>query len=638
MGNDSDDYQATINYKPLAAKAPADAWYQIPNTVSVSFGNDPKTSKNINWFTIPQISGTDVQIITYKEGATAADFAGGSTVTFNADTSCDTIKMTYPTMDIGVYSVGESMSMNRHIAKITGLQPGTKYTYRIGDAAKNIWSEPAAMETAKGDNSAYSFLFVTDSQSQTAQQYKDSFGKVLADAAEKAPDYKYILHTGDVVDYGANMSQWSWALGTEGIADTTIASVAGNHEPKGTNGTDGILSTAFTPAQDTFFAVDHPEQDVSTGIYYDFDYNDVHVMVLNTNDLNDDNTLSTDQLEWLQKSAESSDKTWNVVAMHKSIYSNASHYDDSDVVALREQLSKVMPQLGIDIVFSGHDHVFLRSQFMTNGEVTGHFDGNNVGKKQSGTVYLINGKSGVKDYKLKANDKVKEMFDLDSFTAVDTMNKSSYSVVRVDGNKLAVDTYQLSEDGSTSTKIDNFTIEKDTFDAPKLKAETASKTSVKLTWNAVDGASVYQLYRSDSQNGKYERIATVSDTSYIDTNLTPGDTYYYKVVAGIGGSASAPSNVASAKATLPAVLHLKANQKDFTTVQTSWSKVAGAKGYNLYISTKKDSGYKLAATTDGAYQAKVENLKRGTTYFFKVCAKDGNVEGASSYVVKLTVK
>ncbi|MBQ3432138.1 MAG: metallophosphoesterase [Clostridia bacterium] len=638
MSADADDYKATINYKALTPKAPADAWYQLPTSVSVSFGKDAATTKNINWFTIPQIDGTAVQIIPYKANATAADFAGGSTVHFSADVSCVNIEMTYPNMDIGILTVGESMTMNRHTAKISGLEPATKYTYRIGDAERNIWSEPATMETAGIDATPFSFVYLTDTQSQTKEQYDFSYGAILKDAIERDPNYKFILHTGDTVDYGANMRQWEWALGEEGSTDTTIASVSGNHEPKGTNGKDGLLTTYFGPSQDTFFAIDHPEQDVETGIYYDFDYNDMHVMVLNSNDLNDDNTLSTKQVEWLKKSAESSDKTWNVVAMHKSIYSNASHYDDSDVVALRAQLSKLMPELGIDVVFSGHDHTFLRTQFMNDGKVTGQFNSQDLGYMQNGTVYLINGKAGVKDYKLKDSEKVAQMMPLDTMKSVDSKDKSAYSIVKVNGDEFTVETYQFNEEGTSSTKIDSFTIKKAKLNAPKLNAETASKNAIKLTWNEVYGASVYQLYRAESANGDFEKIANVNGTSYVDTGLTTGKTYYYKVIAGVGGTQSDFSNVAQAKATLPAVLHLKANQKDFTSVQTSWSKVNGATGYNLYMSTQKDSGYKLVASTNGAIQAKVTGLKRGTTYFFKVCATDAAGEGASSYIVKLTVK
>lgn len=632
MSNDTNDYKATINYAPLDPKAPEDAWYQIPTTVAVTFGANPATTKNINWFTTPTINGTDVQIIPYKANATANDFAGGSTVSFSADKSCETIMMTYPNMDIGVFNVGESMSMNRHIAKISGLSPNTKYTYRVGDASRNIWSEPASMETAKGDKTPFTFIYVTDSQSQTAEQYKNSYGKVIDDAFDRYSDAKFVLHTGDVVDNGANMLQWQWALDTEGMADTTIAPVSGNHEPKGTNGKDGLLTTAFGPSDDTFFALNYPQQDVSNGIYYDFNYNDAHIMVLNTNNLNEDNTLSTDQLEWLAQSVNSSNKTWQIVAMHKSLYSNASHYNQSDVVALRNQLSKVMPKLGIDVVLSGHDHVFLRTQVMNDNKVVKNFDANNTVNNPEGTVYLINGKSGVKDYKLKSDEAVKEYFDLDSTKRVDNNGKQSYSAVSVDGNTLTVKSF-LVEDGNSS-EADEFIITKTKLATPTIKATTASKTAINVTWSNIDGAASYQLYRATSNNGPFTKIATTSGTSYKDTGLTTGKTYYYKVVAGTGVLQSNPSNIASAKATIGTVSHFKANRKNSTSIQTSWSKVAGAKNYKLYYSTAKNSGYKLATTTS-KLSYKITGLKKGGTYYLKVYASDGNTMGASSYIVKI---
>ena len=632
MSDDSNDYKATINYAPLEPKAAEDAWYQIPTSVSVTFGANPATSKNINWFTTPFIYGSDVQIIPYKANATANDFAGGSTVSFSADKSCETIMMTYPNMDIGVYNVGESMSMNRHIVKITGLAPNSKYTYRVGDASRNIWSKPASMETAKGDKTPFTFIYLTDSQSQTEKQYKDTYGKVIDDAFDRYSDAKFVLHTGDIVDNGANMLQWQWALDTEGMADTTIAPVAGNHEPKGTNGKDGLLTTAFGPSDDTFFALEYPQQDISDGIYYDFDYNDAHIMVLNTNNLNDDNTLSTDQLEWLAQSVESSTKTWQIVAMHKSLYSNASHYDQKDIVALRTQLSKVMPKLGIDVVLSGHDHVFLRTQVVNDNKVVQNFDNNNTINNPEGTVYLINGKSGVKDYRLKSDDAVKEYFDLDSCKRVENNGKQSYSAVSVDGTTLTVKSYIV--DNGNSSEADEFIITKTKLATPSIKAATASKTAINVSWSDIDGAASYQLYRSSSKNGPFTKIATTSATSYKDTGLTTGTTYYYKVVAGTGVLQSNPSNIASAKATLGTVAHFKANRKTSTSIQTSWSKVAGAKNYKLYYSTAKNSGFKLATTTS-KLSYKITGLKKGGTYYVKVYASDGNTMGASSYIVKI---
>lgn len=64
-------------------------------------------------------------------------------------------------------------------------------------------------------------------------------------------------------------------------------------------------------------------------------------------------------------------------------------------------------------------------------------------------------------------------------------------------------------------------------------AECENATSAKLKWNTVLGASGYQIYASDSKDGKYTRIKTVTggQTSSIVQNLTSGVQYYFKVRA-----------------------------------------------------------------------------------------------------------
>lgn len=57
------------------------------------------------------------------------------------------------------------------------------------------------------------------------------------------------------------------------------------------------------------------------------------------------------------------------VALHKAVYSNGSHYKDDDVCEIRDELCKLMPQLGIDMVFQGHDHVYLRTDAMIDNKV-----------------------------------------------------------------------------------------------------------------------------------------------------------------------------------------------------------------------------------------------------------------------------
>ena len=60
---------------------------------------------------------------------------------------------------------------------------------------------------------------------------------------------------------------------------------------------------------------------------------------------------------------------------------------------------------------------------------------------------------------------------------------------------------------------------------------TTSNGSPRLTWNAVAGASQYEVYRATSKNGSYTKMFTTSNLSYTNTSAKAGTTYYYKVKA-----------------------------------------------------------------------------------------------------------
>ena len=65
---------------------------------------------------------------------------------------------------------------------------------------------------------------------------------------------------------------------------------------------------------------------------------------------------------------------------------------------------------------------------------------------------------------------------------------------------------------------------------PSVKI-TTSNGSPRLTWNAVAGASQYEVYRATSKNGSYTKMFTTSNLSYTNTSAKAGTTYYYKVKA-----------------------------------------------------------------------------------------------------------
>ena len=59
---------------------------------------------------------------------------------------------------------------------------------------------------------------------------------------------------------------------------------------------------------------------------------------------------------------------------------------------------------------------------------------------------------------------------------------------------------------------------------------SSSKDGTVISWDPIPGAIAYKVYRADSDGGKYKCIATVTDTSYTDTDAD-GQKYYYKTTA-----------------------------------------------------------------------------------------------------------
>ena len=66
---------------------------------------------------------------------------------------------------------------------------------------------------------------------------------------------------------------------------------------------------------------------------------------------------------------------------------------------------------------------------------------------------------------------------------------------------------------------------------PVVKIATTPAGNPTLTWNAVTGASQYEIYRATSQSGTYTKMFTTTKTSYTNTSAKAGTTYYYKVKA-----------------------------------------------------------------------------------------------------------
>lgn len=158
---------------------------------------------------------------------------------------------------------------------------------------------------------------------------------------------------------------------------------------------------------------------------------------------------------------------------------------------------------------------------------------------------------------------------------------------------------------------------------PVVKAvNVASTGKIKLSWQKIDGAKGYEIYRATSKNGTYQKLSTITRTSVTNTKVTVGKTYYYKVKAlsNVKSSAnSAYSEIVLRTCDLPRPVVKAVNVASTGKIKLRWNAIEGAKGYEIYRATSKNGTYKKLSTVTGT---SVTNTKAtaGKTYYYKVRA------------------
>ncbi len=449
------DTDVTYSTKQVVPEATREN-FRLPTMVSVTMGEDSETSAYINWFSKNTLEATDIEIYEYDGGTVSFTGEPTTDADFTIEREEKLVERYYPGIDIGVIGFFQYyFDLYQHTVTLTNLKPGTKYVYRVGNAQHNWWSEAGIVETADGGDE-FTFFHMCDPQSQNQKQYEQAWANTVEQAFELYPDAKFIANTGDLVDYGMNNNQWQWMFDTasENLMSTYLMPTSGNHEEKDDY---AIVSNFVLP--------NVPTQDTATGVYYSYDYNNVHIAVLNTNDLDENEALSEAQVQWLKEDMAASDAQWKMVTLHKALYSNGSHYDDDDVVAMREQLCSLIPELGIDLVLQGHDHVYMRTHSLDGNEVVNEQKVNLAHNGEvyeayvnpTGTTYEITGCSGVKVYNVKDVSLTDELFPR-AAKAVDVEGQM-FSSIQIDGGVLYFNAYEVK--GDEVTCVDKFAIEKD---------------------------------------------------------------------------------------------------------------------------------------------------------------------------------
>lgn len=421
----------------------------LPDQITMTLGADAHTSRAFSWYTGKVVTSGVVQI------SESQDF---SHVVQEVAASTQTVTVPKTLLNLGLITNYTTQEKNRHTAVVTDLEPGKTYYYRLGSKAGGWWSDAVPFEIDPAQDDAFSFLYVNDSQGMVQSDY-ETYLNTLEQADATFPHASFMLHSGDFVDDGSNEDYWSWVLDSNTSASLATTPAAGNHEDR--SSVEGV--TVDNALMSHFNFQNLPEQDTSTGVYYSFVYENATFIVLNTNDLTEEETLSSQQYNWAYETAQNADTQWKIILLHKSPYSNGPHGEDSDVIAIREQLNQLCATCDIDLVLSGHDHVYNRTPFLAYGTEqsvetqTVSYGGHNyqMAQQPHGTLFLIAGTAGVKNYQQEAIDTVPSAVE----AGLD-QNSPVYTGIEVSGDRLYYRAYRVTDEG-TSELIDSFAIDKE---------------------------------------------------------------------------------------------------------------------------------------------------------------------------------
>lgn len=239
-----------------------------------------------------------------------------------------------------------------HEATMTGLEPDTEYAYRVGSDRRG-YSEQRTFTTGT-DGDSWSFLAMADAQigvdTKIAEQ-SAAWNKAVNTATGEHPDSAFIMHLGDQVEgWGAPVKQLEEFTAPEKLQEYRLAVLKGNHETY-------TLDRHF---QDTYFL---PNEVDDTANYF-FNYNNVLFIGLDGNraskaDIDVHANFVNETI-----AAHGADADWVIVGIHHAPFSQGTHYTDKDVVELRNSLTPKLSEAGVDLVLSGHDHIYTRTHLM----------------------------------------------------------------------------------------------------------------------------------------------------------------------------------------------------------------------------------------------------------------------------------
>jgi autotransporter-associated beta strand protein len=161
------------------------------------------------------------------------------------------------------------------------------------------------------------------------------------------------------------------------------------------------------------------------------------------------------------------------------------------------------------------------------------------------------------------------------------------------------------------------------FAAPTGLTATPSDGQVALSWDASGGATSYTVQRSTSSSGTYTTIASgLTTTTYTDTGLTDGTTYYYEVAA-VGSTTSSytlPVSAIPSANPAPAAPGELTATAGTTQAALSWDASTGATSYIVQRSTSSGGTYTTIASGLTGTTYTDTTVTYGPTYYYEIIA------------------
>lgn len=168
-------------------------------------------------------------------------------------------------------------------------------------------------------------------------------------------------------------------------------------------------------------------------------------------------------------------------------------------------------------------------------------------------------------------------------------------------------------------------------------SQGADENKIRISWDPVNGAAGYVIFRADNQSQELKELDRVSGNSYEDSDLPPGVTYLYTVASIVNGRLSDYSELAqgwtareSAPPGIPSEIQDYFNGE---FLLLDWADLTTAESYRVYRWDESQEKYRLLGTTvDSGFVDKSLSALFGQTQgtYYLISGVNNKGEGSAS--------